>query len=227
MHLATWRMAGGIAARFRSFRDLGCARPFAAGEMLYAQGEAGDAFHFVERGFVRIAILREDGTEVGLEVMGPDTICGEGAVFDRLPRFSTATAITPVDTIAFSRKSIAAMLRREPDFALDLLGLVSEKQRVLAVKLERFATRDPAGRILELLTRQAVLFGVDVPDGCLIATRLTQEEIASQTGTSRVTVTRTLQRLVAENVVAKERGYYVLRHARPDHSSGPGRRSPL
>lgn len=218
MHQATWRMPSAVASKFRRVRDQGRPCRFAVADVLYRQNEIGNAFYFIEQGFVRVSMYRRDGIEVGLEVMGPDTICGEGAVFDRRPRFSTASAITPVRSVAFSLECISEILQREPDFALDLLRLVAEKQRVLAVKLEHFASRDPADRILELLTRQATMFGTEVEHGCMIRTRLTHEQIASLTGTSRVTVTRALRKLTADGVIAKSNGFYVLRQLTPERT---------
>jgi len=153
--------------------------------------------------------VHEGGQEVLLEVMGPDTVCGEGAALDGMPRFSTAQAMTDVETIAFRPKDILEILRQDPTFGLDLLSAVAEKQRVVAVKVG-VAPLDSEQRILEFLTRQATMFGEDSPDGCVIKTNLTHEQIAALTGASRVTVTRTLLKLRANGVIRQVDGYYVL-----------------
>lgn len=208
-NLATWRMSPRVSASFRRYESFGKRIVFARGEILYTQGETEDLFYFIDSGFVRISILHEEGQEVLLEVMGPDTLCGEGACFDGMPRFSTAQAMSQVSAVAFRRNDIQEMLRTDPEFGMDLLGVVAEKARIVAVKVG-IAPLSTEQRIMEFLTRQATMFGEDSAQGCVIRTALTHEQIAAMTGCSRVTVTRTLLKLRASHVIEQIDGYYVL-----------------
>jgi CRP-like cAMP-binding protein len=204
-------MKESLARTFRNHAHLGTRRVFAAGERLYSQGETGTGFFFILSGIVEVSIIREDGTEVLLESMGTDTLCGEGAAIDGLPRFSTAVAATETETIAFDSGSLRDLLRSDPDFGADLMRVISLKQRVLAVRLEHFASRDPADRIIELLLRLADMFAEEDPNGRQIRTYLTHEQIAALTGTTRVTVTRALNRLRESGILETREGYFLLR----------------
>ncbi len=170
-------------------------RTFKKHKVLYQQGELSTRFFLILSGLVQISIYREDGSEVVLELMGPDTICGEGAAFDGLPRFSTAAAVEDTEAIEFDSSKMTEVFRKDPDFAASLLRVTSLKQRVLAVRLTHLASREPEDRVMELLNRLEKMFGVDHPAGRLLVTQVTHEQIATMTGTSRVTVTRTLHRL--------------------------------
>ncbi|MFC3231288.1 Crp/Fnr family transcriptional regulator [Marinibaculum pumilum] len=208
---ATWRMDEALTAAIRAHRSAGRQRRFAAGAALYEQGEISPLFYFVEAGMVQVSILRADGTETILEYMGPDTICGEGAAFDRLPRFSSAVAVEETVATAFDADRLGDLFAADPGFAAALLRATSLKQRVLAVRLEQLVSREPEGRLMELFRRLAVMFGTDHPGGRLLVNRLTHEEIAAMTGTSRVTVTRCLQRLREAGAIDLVGGRFLVR----------------
>ena len=207
---ATWRMTDALAAKLQSFEGKVRLRRFAKGEQLYRQDEVNTCFYFVKSGLVQVSIFRRDGTEVVLENMGPNALCGEGAAFDGLPRFSTAVAVEATEALEFDIARLESLMREDPEFALALLRLTSLKQRILALRLEHLVSNDPEERILELLGRLSKMFAVDHERGRKILTHLTHEQIASMTGTSRVTVTRTLGRLRDKGMLSVEDGYTIL-----------------
>jgi CRP-like cAMP-binding protein len=140
---ATWRMTDALAAKLRSFEGKVRLRRFAEGEQLYRQDEVNTCFYFVKSGLVQVSIFRRDGTEVVLENMGPNALCGEGAAFDGLPRFSSAVAVEPTEALEFDTARLEVLMREDPEFALALLRLTSLKQRILALRLEHLVSNDP------------------------------------------------------------------------------------
>jgi CRP/FNR family cyclic AMP-dependent transcriptional regulator len=191
----TWRIDPRLVDLLTRHAAYGRRRKFTKDAALYEQGEVSTRFYFILKGLVQISIFRVDGSELVLELMGPDTICGEGAAFDGLPRFSSAAAIEDTEAIEFDAARLAGAFREHPEFAASLLRVTCLKQRVLAIRLKHLASREPQDRIMELLTRLEEMFAVDHPKGRLLVTHVTHEQIATMTGTSRVTVTRTLHRL--------------------------------
>src|ERR1700685_897376 len=122
---ATWRMTDALAAKLLSFEGKVRLRRFAEGEQLYRQAEVNTYFYFVKSGLVQVSIFRRDGTELVLENMGPNALCGEGAAFDGLPRFSTATAVEATEVLEFDVAHIETLMRQDSEFAVGLLGLAS------------------------------------------------------------------------------------------------------
>ena len=208
--LGTWRIDRQLVEMLTGHAAYGRRRKFKKNALLYEQAEISSRFYFVLKGLVQISIFRVDGSEVVLELMGPDTICGEGAAFDGLPRFSSAVAVEETETIEFDSTKLAEAFRQHPEFASSLLRVTSLKQRVLAIRLKHLASREPQERIMELLTRLEEMFAIEHPKGRLLVTQLTHEQIAAMTGTSRVTVTRTLQRLRTQGRIAILQGHILL-----------------
>ncbi|MBN9041445.1 MAG: hypothetical protein BGP05_02350 [Rhizobiales bacterium 62-47] len=215
--LGTWRIDRQLVESLTEHAAYGRRKKFKKNEILYEQGEISSRFYFVIKGLVQISIFRVDGSEVVLELMGPDTICGEGSAFDGLPRFSSAVAIEDTEAIEFDTSKMTEIFRQHPEFATSLLRVTSLKQRVVAIRLKHLASREPQERIMELLTRLEDMFAIDHPKGRLLVTHVTHEQIAAMTGTSRVTVTRTLQRLRDQGRIGILDGHILLRRkARAD-----------
>jgi CRP/FNR family transcriptional regulator, cyclic AMP receptor protein len=191
----TWRIDPQLVDLLTKHALYGRRRKFKKDAALYEQDDISTLFYFILKGLVQISIFRSDGSELVLELMGPDTICGEGPAFDGLPRFSSAAAVEDTEAIEFDTTKLAGAFREHPEFAALLLRVTSLKQRVLAVRLKHLASREPQDRIMELLMRLEEMFAVDHARGRLLVTHVTHEQIATMTGTSRVTVTRTLHRL--------------------------------
>lgn len=212
--LGTWRMERQLVDLLTERAAYGRRRSFRKNEVLYEQGEISTRFYFVLKGLVQISIFRADGCEVVLELMGPNTICGEGSAFDGLPRFSSAAAVEATEAIEFDTAKLTEAFREHPEFAASLLRVTSLKQRVLAIRLKHLASREPQDRIMELLTRLEEMFAVDHAKGRMLVTHVTHEQIATMTGTSRVTVTRTLQRLREQSRIAIVDGHIVMRTKR-------------
>lgn len=191
-----WLRAAGLGRRIRKPKDA----------VVYEQGEISTLFYFVLSGQLKVSILRAGGEETILEFMGYGALCGEGAAFDGLPRFSGATVWRDAELIEFDATKLREPFRERPDLALSLLRITALKQRVLATKLAQAYTPSPEGRIGEFLLRLGQLYAVPTPQGNLIQVYLTHEQIAALTGTSRVTVTRTLTRLRKAGAIAIEDG---------------------
>lgn len=199
----TWHLTEAIAGPLIRMAKFGRRRSFRKGEFLYHQGEVDSSFYFILKGRVKVSILREDGAEFVLEVMGRWAICREAAAFDGRPSLASGVALEPVEVIVFDFGLMEEAFRAHPELATALLRITAMKQHVLGLRIQSLASPRPEKRIIELLERLADLYGATDESGTLIHMALTHEQIAAMTGASRVTVTRTLKRLTAEGIISK------------------------
>ena len=86
-------------------------RSYAAGAVIFHDGDKGDGFYLIEKGAVEIYKHAADGTKVVIGTIGPGGIFGEMAAIDDEPRMASAVALEPtvcrVIPPAVLRKKIA------------------------------------------------------------------------------------------------------------------------
>ena len=97
------------------------------GEFLFREGDAADALYIVRKGLLRIV----SGSTV-YETVRPRGIIGEMGIVDRGGRRSasviagTRSELEKIDTAAF-----LALIRRSPDFALEVMQVLARRLRVM------------------------------------------------------------------------------------------------
>lgn len=208
---ATWRLPPAQVAVLRSHAHLGRERRYAPGQVIYEQDSLSLGFHMIVSGLVQVSMITMDGMEVILELMGEDCLCGEGSAFASTRKFSRAVALQESRTIEFVLPDMTDTFRRFPQFGATLFEISSQKLSIMMGRFVHLASRKPEDRILELFSRLGAQFGAPHPQGLLLDLRLTHEQIAAMTATTRVTVTRTLQRLRREGHITEQDGSIVLR----------------
>lgn len=83
-----------------AFRRLATRRFYRAGEVIFAQGDEGDALYYISRGSVDISIrLGFSGLDKRLQSLTEGNIFGEMAILDNKPR--AASVIATVDTVCY------------------------------------------------------------------------------------------------------------------------------
>ena len=92
-------------------------------------GEAGDDFYIVKYGKCLVSCPDESGKEVVLTTLGAGQFFGEISLLDGGPR--TANVRTTVDSelLSLSRPDFLNFLRRHPDAAIYMLGILGKRQR--------------------------------------------------------------------------------------------------
>ncbi|HUE01838.1 MAG TPA: Crp/Fnr family transcriptional regulator [Bryobacteraceae bacterium] len=100
------------------------AKPFAAGQTVFAAGAAGDAMYIVLEGDIAIR-----AGETDLEVLGPGSIFGEMALIDGAPRSASAVAASDCRLVEIDRRRFEFMVSQTPYFALAVMKTMADRLR--------------------------------------------------------------------------------------------------
>src|SRR5579862_2728259 len=89
---------------------------YAAGDVIFHEGDAPDSMYFVAEGSVEL-------TAAGrmLAAVEKDGIFGEMALIDAEPRSATATALTDCALHAIDQKQFTFMVQETPFFAIEVM----------------------------------------------------------------------------------------------------------
>ena len=114
--------------------DLG--KRFDDGQDLCREGEPGDHMFVIQKGQVEV-IVHNDQNEVSLDVLGPGSIIGEMAIFEREPRSATVRARGEVFALTVDKKNLLRRVAVDPTLAFRLIQTLSGRVRDLNQALAR------------------------------------------------------------------------------------------
>lgn len=170
---------------------------FKRGQMIYLQGTQATHFYYLKRGRVKSFMRSGSGEERVLTTYKAGNLFGEVAFFDKLPRVSSAVALTPCEVVMIDQQTLTDLIAAEPELALALMKYLALTVRIFTAQVDQMAFRPARWRVAHyLVTRSS--------EGSTIY--CTQDEIASSVSVSRVTVNRIMHDLVLNNLVTLEYG---------------------
>jgi CRP/FNR family cyclic AMP-dependent transcriptional regulator len=177
-------------AKFRGL--LQCKRSPTRAEIITVE-HPGEIVYIILEGTVKIYIMRPDGTEVILAILGAGEIVGEMSLVDSFERSASVITLEPCTFLLMGRATFWTSLKEMPTLASNLINILSRRVRLSNARAESLAALDIYGRVAAQLLAFTKEYGEVAPNGdVLIPLRLTQSDLASIIGASRVRVNQAL-----------------------------------
>ena len=188
-----------------ALQAMAVARPLAAGQRLFARGDAPDGLYLVCRGAVRITGLSPEGEEVLLALLEPPHWFGEIALFDHEPRTHDAWAETEALLVLIPQAPLMALLQAQPQHWPHLGRLLTRKLRELFRGLEETALLSATARVARRLAVMATGHGALAGQTHRVV-QVSQEQLGLMLALTRQTVNQSLKALEVEGVIRRQRG---------------------
>jgi CRP-like cAMP-binding protein len=102
---------------------------FAPGQIVFRQGDEGDAAYVIIEGRADIVVEAASGP-TSLAQVERNAIVGEIAILGDVPRTATVQALTRLETLRISKDRFLKLLREFPEIAVEIM-------RVLALRLAK------------------------------------------------------------------------------------------
>lgn len=180
------------------------------GQLIFQEGEDGNALFVVLKGRVKVCLYDEEGREYVLDVIGKDGFFGELALIDELPRSANAIAMEASDLLIVRRADFTKLLMENPSISVNILKVLAGRLRVADERIKWLAFLNVEGRILKYLLEIGGRLGIRMKDYIIIERGPSQIEIANSCGCSRETVSRMVSSLVKKGVISVRRRQYTL-----------------
>jgi CRP/FNR family transcriptional regulator, cyclic AMP receptor protein len=190
-------------------------RHFAAGEVIFREGDPGSSLLVIESGEVLIAVLSPTQQDIVVATLGAGDMFGELALIDGQPRSATATAAAATDVITVFRDDFIAAIRADAELDLAVLRSLADVIRHTNTQLVDVAMLDVHGRIAKVLLNLAGRYGQDCAEGTLIDHPLSNAAVAGLAGMYPVEVERTLRFYQLDDLVRWRGDRLVLRRLEP------------
>lgn len=177
---------------------------------LFHKGDSGTQVYVIVEGRLKVLTTSSEGDDVVFNILGPTEMIGEVALLTGLPRTATVSALEACTLLVIDRRDMLAVLRREPEVAIKLLGVLGERLGRVSELVEDTLFLNLPIRLAKKLVRFARSDGEKVEDGLRIDLKLSQEEWGDLVGATREAVNKQLRSWSQDGLVRLEKGYVVI-----------------
>jgi CRP/FNR family transcriptional regulator len=187
------------AGEIESITQLLIERRYAAGDMLFWEGEPCAGMFLIVQGTVKIFKTSPSGRElvIGMET-GPSSVA-ELPLFDGGPYPASVRTVTDVVTYFINKEDFQRVCRAHPDITLKILATVGRRLRHLVATIESITFGSVTRRLARFLLDMSRDAGADA-----FPLPVTHQELASRLGTVREVVSRNLMRFRAAGLIRVE-----------------------
>ena len=179
-------------------------RHFRRNEVIFHQGDPGDALHVITDGAVKILLPSAEGDEAIIATLQPGDFFGELALLDGRPRSATATTVEPTETLSLPRDVFHELLDKHPELRDALFAALATLLRRITKHVEELHFLDLAGRLAARLSELARQAQPGVTRAIELDWPYTQSDLAAMIGGTRQSVNRLLADLIDDGVVRLE-----------------------
>jgi CRP-like cAMP-binding protein len=174
-------------------------RRYAAGELIFLEGEPSAGLHLVAEGLCKVYRLSVGGREQVLAILGPGDSCNEVPVVDGGPNPASLVALEDSTLWIVSEEAMTRLRQQYPVLNEIIIESLAMRCRQLVQRVYDLSFLPVTGRLAAFLLQQA-----DERDE-LSRRRWTQDEIAAHLGTVREMVSRAFRELQEAELIAIER----------------------
>jgi CRP-like cAMP-binding protein len=179
-------------------------RRFAPGEVVFHEGDPGDAMHLLAKGHVAIRVTTPLGDTATLRVLRAGDHFGELSVVSPAPRNATIVALDATETLVVHRDDVEQLRRGHPAVDRFLVDTLVQEVRRLSVLLAEALYLPVEKRTWRRLLALTTIYARDADATTVIP--LTQEDVAGIVGTTRPTINRLLRDAERDGLLRMSRG---------------------
>ncbi len=184
------------------------------GQTLFNQGAKHDGIYLIQTGRMRVFYTAPSGREITLAYWHPGHFVGGPEVFGTGIHQWSGVATSNSSVVHLPGQELRALATEIPNLAIGLIEGLAFKGKCYSALAQMLGTRSITERLAHLLLHLSDLYGVEDPDGVLIATAFTHADIAHMVGATRQWVTISLKRMQEKDIVSSRKSRIIVR--RPD-----------
>ena len=185
-------------------------KSFPAGAHVVTADQPAAVVFVILSGTVKIEVDQPDGSNVILAVLGPGDSVGEMSLGDKMTHPASAVTIDECTLAWIDRTTFSEFLLAWPQLARNLASVLTTRLRIANAHIQSLARHDVHGRVAHQLLLFADAYGVDSGNGgTLIPLRLTQGDLASLVGASRVRVNQVLSLYKQRGYISVHKGHQI------------------
>ncbi|MCX7943323.1 MAG: Crp/Fnr family transcriptional regulator [Deltaproteobacteria bacterium] len=171
------------------------------GENILIQNDKGDSLYVILEGKVKVVLYGEKGREIILSILEDGDFFGEMALLDEDVRSAYVITLERTRVLVLPREVFLEWLYGHPAFTVKLLKYLSKRLRQADGIISNLSLLDAYGRVARFIIDLVKKEGRDIGNEFVIDNRPTHNVIASQIGTTRETVTRSINDFIKRGII--------------------------
>ena len=191
--------AGLPATELDQIVELSSLKLLAKGGYLFRQGDMSHGFYIVQKGAINVHRVSATGHEQIIHVFRAGESFAEGTLATELGYPADARAVESSQVLQVQKAGFLALLKRQPQLALRMLGSMSLHLRVLVGQLEDLTLKDVEGRLANWLVKRCPDPTSQKPVNIELA--MTKRVLAAELGTVSETFSRTLAKFREQKLI--------------------------
>jgi CRP/FNR family cyclic AMP-dependent transcriptional regulator len=179
---------------------------------VFVPDEAAEHLFFLVKGRVKTGTFSSEGREIIKELISPEALFGDLALAGEEMRSEFAQSLHDgAEFLAIKLIDFKKLMEENQRIVFACMQHISQRLQRVEERLANLVVKDARERIIEFLQETATREGRRVGFETLVKHHLTQQEIASLTGTSRQTVTSVFNELKRSNLIYFNRNSILIR----------------
>lgn len=190
--------------------EVGVLKEYAPNSYLTREGDAAQFYWLLVSGSVRVFNASPAGLEVTVQLFGAPAAWGENQLLHDLPHTENVMAVDRAKVLQIPKADFLRLIRLYPSLMMNVLRDASARLLIASQHKRAMAFLSVRERIAHLLLSYERMYGVPVEGGTMIRIRLSQADLARGLGVALKSVSRAFHDFIAEGVLHKRGGNYVV-----------------
>lgn len=191
--------AGISLPELNAIAEITSLKPLAKGSYLFHEGDPSLGFYIVQTGAINVHRVNAAGKEQVIHVFRAGESFAEGTLATEKGYPADARAVESSQVLLVQKAGILALLKRQPELALRMLGSMSAHLRILVGQLEDLTLKDVETRLSNWLIKRCPIPITEKP--VKIELPMTKRVLAAELGTVSETFSRTLARFRDQGMI--------------------------
>jgi CRP/FNR family transcriptional regulator/CRP/FNR family cyclic AMP-dependent transcriptional regulator len=175
---------------------------FPEGTVIFFEGDTSDSLFGILAGSVKVFRTTDDGEECILDILGAHDVFGEYSLIDGQPRSASVATLEESTLLSISHRAFRTFVSDAPDVLWKVLESFTDRMRRQTQEMMELSRQRLSSRLVQVLLRIAEKYGRPLQQGCRIGVRLTAQSLAEMTASTGDRVSRILDRLESEGLIA-------------------------
>lgn len=181
------------------------------GSFFFHEGDSARRLYLLTEGQVKLGQVTPEGQQVIFRYVNPGESFGVLALLGESQYSVTAQAVGDCQSLAWDEDALKEMQKRWPQVCRNALEYMTVHAQKFQHRIRELSTERVERRIARAVLRLAQQTGRKTETGVLIDFPITRQDLAEMTGTTRYTVSRTLQQWEKKGLILAKREQIIIR----------------